>query len=158
MAQHRAKNRSSATGLKIAGACSQACTENGFVICSGNVRGPEGPAIWVRKSRRQKNAIFSDLLPRNLSDGGAGWGLSRGPRFQRWAGSQGAVPARTLQGVLSPGTKRSVSEVVPRGGQSLLQLGRASPLQFRIQRLEALRRPIQEREKDVPGARTADLR
>lgn len=49
-----------------------------------------------------------------------------------------------------------ISEVVHRA-RAAFDTGRTRPLQFRIQQLEALRRMIKEREKDLAGALAADL-
>lgn len=49
-----------------------------------------------------------------------------------------------------------ISEVVQRA-RAAFNSGRTRPLQFRIQQLEALRRMIKEREKDIAGALAADL-
>lgn len=49
-----------------------------------------------------------------------------------------------------------ISEVVQRA-RAAFNSGRTRPLQFRIQQLEALRRMIKEREKDIVGALAADL-
>lgn len=49
-----------------------------------------------------------------------------------------------------------ISEVVQRA-RAAFETGRTRPLQFRIQQLEALRRMIKEREKDLAGALAADL-
>lgn len=50
----------------------------------------------------------------------------------------------------------SISAVVQRA-RAAFDSGRTRPLQFRIQQLEALRRMIKEREKDIAGALAADL-
>uniref|UniRef100_A0A8C3WST6 Aldehyde dehydrogenase n=1 Tax=Catagonus wagneri TaxID=51154 RepID=A0A8C3WST6_9CETA len=50
----------------------------------------------------------------------------------------------------------TVGEVVQRARAAFLS-GRTRPLQFRVQQLEALRRMIREREKDLVGALAADL-
>ncbi|XP_014644970.1 PREDICTED: aldehyde dehydrogenase, dimeric NADP-preferring [Ceratotherium simum simum] len=49
-----------------------------------------------------------------------------------------------------------ISEVVQRA-RAAFNSGKTRPLQFRVQQLEALRRMIKEREKDIAGALTADL-
>ncbi|KAF6092128.1 aldehyde dehydrogenase 3 family member A1 [Phyllostomus discolor] len=49
-----------------------------------------------------------------------------------------------------------ISEVVQRA-RAAFNSGRTRPLQFRIQQLEALRRMIKEREKDIADALAADL-
>ncbi|CAK6437625.1 unnamed protein product [Pipistrellus nathusii] len=49
-----------------------------------------------------------------------------------------------------------ISAVVQRA-RAAFESGRTRPLQFRIQQLEALRRMIKEREKDLAGALAADL-
>ncbi|XP_045680356.1 aldehyde dehydrogenase, dimeric NADP-preferring [Phyllostomus hastatus] len=54
------------------------------------------------------------------------------------------------------GTMNKISEVVQQA-RAAFNSGRTRPLQFRIQQLEALRRMIKEREKDIAGALAADL-
>lgn len=57
---------------------------------------------------------------------------------------------------LPSGTMSKISEVVQRA-RAAFHSGRTRPLQFRIQQLEALRRMIKEREKDIADALAADL-